>query len=163
MTKIKDIIKTLNDNPVLFDRVTVRCIIQFIDNTTIKLTDFNNLIAIDAIQLLEFIKEVKEYKIPCRPRPNPPPDSIVVSIIDPVTNKVLLRAEETVDFDMYYMQFFYMVTGTGRILEENSNRFRSLREHLTNMLNESFDSYSSVINICQTTLSLKLIEARKMR
>lgn len=159
MTKIQDIIKTLNDNPVIFDRVTVRCIIQFIDNTTIKLTDFNNLIAIDAIQLLEFIKEVKEYKIPCRPNPQQP-DSIVVSIIDPVTNKVLLRAEETVDYNMYYMQFFHIVTANGIILEENSNRFRSTREFLMGMFNESFNSYSSTINICQTTL---LIETRKTR
>lgn len=160
-TKIQDIIKTLDDNPILFDRVTVRCIIQFIDNTTINLTDFNNLIAIDAIQLLEFIEEVKEYKIPCRP--NPQADSIVVSIIDPVTNKVLLRAEETVDPNLYYMQFFYMVIGTGRILEENSNRFRSAREYLTSMANKAFDSYSSTINVCQTTLLIKLIEVRKTR
>lgn len=158
MTKIRDIIKTLDDNPVLFDRVTVRCIIQFIDNTTINLTDFKNLIAIDAIQLLEFIEVAKEYKIPCRP--NPQTKSIVVSIIGP-DNKVLLRAEETVDPNLYYMQFFYTVIGTGRILEENSNRFRSLREYLMSMLNESFNNYSSMINICQTTLLIKLIEERK--
>lgn len=160
-TKIRDIIKTLDDNPVLFDRVTVRCIIQLMNNATINLTDFNNLIAIDAIQLLEFIEVAKEYKKPIRQ--NPQADSIVVSIIDPVTNKVILRSEETVDPNMYYMQFFYTVTGTGRILEENSNRFRSQREYLRSMLNKSFDSYSSTIKVCQTTLLIKLIEARKMR
>lgn len=160
-TKIRDIIKTLDDNPVLFDRVTVRCIIQLMNNATINLTNFNNLIAIDAIQLLEFIEVAKEYKKPIRQ--NPQADSIVVSIIDPVTNKVILRSEETVDPNMYYMQFFYTVTGTGRILEENSNRFRSLRENLISMANKTFDSYSSVIDVCQTTLLIKLIEARKTR
>lgn len=159
-TKIRDIIKTLDDNPVLFDRVTVRCIIQLMNNAIINLMDFKNLIAIDTIQLLEYIEEAKEYKIPCRPN-YPPPDSIVVSIIDPVTNKVILRAEETVDPNMYYMQFFYMVTSTGIILEENSNRFRSTRENLRSMANEAFDNYSSTINVCQTTLMIKLIEDRK--
>lgn len=160
MTKIQDIIKTLDADQVLFDRVTVKCIIQFVDGTVMNLKDFRNLTANSAIHLCHFIEVMKDWKIPCRPTPFPV-DSIVVSIINPMTNKVMIRSEEPVDLDMDYKKFFYTVTGTGRILEENCERFRTMKEYYISLMNKAFDSYSSLINICQTTLLIKLIEERK--
>ena len=158
-TKIQDIIKTLDDNPLLFDKVTVRCIIQFVDGDVVTLKDFRNLTANGTIQLCQFIEVMKHWRVPCRPTKFPV-DSIIVSIINPVSNKVILRAEESVDLDMDYRKFFYTVTGTGRIIEENSERFRSMKDYYIALANKTFDSYSSVIDVCQTTLLIKLIQER---
>lgn len=160
-TKIQDLIKTLDSNPVLFDRVTVRCIIQFVDGTVMSLKDFRNLTANAAMQLCHFIDTMKDSRM-CRPTPFPV-DSIVVSIINQLTNKVMLRAEEPVDLNIDYMRLFYTITGAGRILEENCKRFRTMKEYYISLANKTFDSYSSTINVCQTTLLIKLIEARKTR